>query len=66
MTNADEVAQAVAKLSPDELARFRAWFREFEATRPDTKPDLETTATKLGRFAGRAIAEFRKRNPPKT
>ena len=61
----DDIQQAVAKLTPEELAKFRAWFSEFEAARSDNKFDLETTATKLGRFAGRAISEFRKRNPPK-
>lgn len=62
----DDIQQAVAKLTPEELARFRAWFKEFEAARSENKFDLETTATKLGRFAGRAIAEFRKRNAPKS
>jgi hypothetical protein len=65
MTNADEVAQAVSKLSPDELARFRAWFKEFDAAASAKTFDIESTATKLGRLAGRTLAEFRKRNDPK-
>jgi hypothetical protein len=66
MTTVDEIANAVAKLTPEELAQFRAWFKEFEAAGADKPFDLESTATKLGRFAGRTIAEFRKRNTPKS
>lgn len=28
--NIEAIQQAITKLSPEELARFRAWFREFE------------------------------------
>jgi hypothetical protein len=28
--NIEAIQQAVTRLSPEELARFRAWFREFE------------------------------------
>jgi hypothetical protein len=31
----DEVAEAIAKLPPDQLARFRRWFAAFEAGRSD-------------------------------
>jgi hypothetical protein len=57
----EKIAEAVAKLSPDEFARFRRWFAAFEAGRTDHTNELGSTATKLGRFAGRAIAELRKR-----
>ena len=57
----EEIAEAVAKLSPDELARFRRWFAAFEAGRTDHADELDSTATKLGRFTGRALAELRKR-----
>jgi hypothetical protein len=55
----EEIAEAVAKLPPDQLARFRRWFTAFEANRPDK--DLDSAATKLGRFAGRAFAELKRR-----
>lgn len=57
----EEIAEAIAKLPPDQLARFRRWFTAFEAARPDHAEDLDSTATKLGRFAGRAVAEIKKR-----
>jgi hypothetical protein len=57
----EEIAEAVAKLSPEQLARFRRWFSAFEADRADHAKELDSTATKLGRLAGRAFAEMRKR-----
>jgi hypothetical protein len=57
----EEIAEAVAKLQPDEFARFRRWFTAFEAGRPDHAAELNSTATKLGRLAGRAFAELKKR-----
>ena len=57
----EEIAEAVAKLPPDQLARFRRWFTAFEAGRTDHAKELDSTATKLGRLAGRAFAELKKR-----
>jgi hypothetical protein len=57
----EEIAETVAKLPPDQLARFRRWFIAFEAGRTDHAEELDTTATKLGRLAGRAFAELKKR-----
>jgi hypothetical protein len=57
----EEIAEAVAKLQPDQLARFRRWFTAFETGRTDHAEELDSTATKLGRFAGRAFAQFKKR-----
>jgi len=56
----EEVAEAVAKLPPDQLARFRRWLTAFEAGRADHVKELDTTATKLGRLAGRAFSEIEK------
>jgi hypothetical protein len=57
----EEIAEAITKLQPDELARFRRWFAAFDAGRSDHAEMLDSTATKVGRFAGRAFAELRKR-----
>ena len=57
----EEIAEAVARLPPDELARFRRWFTAFETGRADHADELGSTATKLGRFAGRAFAELKRR-----
>jgi hypothetical protein len=55
----EEIEEAILRLPPDELAKLRVWFAEFESGMPP--PKIETTATRLGRLAGRAIADFRKR-----
>ncbi len=57
----EEIAEAIAKLPPDQLARFRRWFTAFEAGRPNHADELNSTATKLGRLAGRALSEWKKR-----
>jgi hypothetical protein len=57
----EEIAEAIVKLPPDQLARFRRWFTAFEAGRTDHAEELDSTATKLGRLAGRAFAELKKR-----
>lgn len=57
----EEIAEAISKLSPEELARFRRWFTAFESGRVNHAEELDSTATKLGRFAGRAFADLRKR-----
>jgi hypothetical protein len=57
----EEIAEAVAKLPPEELARFRRWFTAFKAGRTDHAAELDSAAIKLGRFAGRAFAELKKR-----
>jgi hypothetical protein len=57
----EEIAEAISKLPPEELARFRRWFTAFEAGHANPAEQLDSTAVKLGRFAGRAFAELRKR-----
>src|SRR5712672_2949764 len=57
----EEIAEAVAKLPPDQLARFRRWFTAFEEGRTNHAEELDSAATKLGRLAGRAFAELKRR-----
>ena len=57
----EEIAEAISKLPPDELARFRRWFTAFDVGLANHAEQLDSTAVKLGRFAGRAFAELRKR-----
>ena len=57
----EEIAEAVVKLPPDQLARFRRWFTAFEAGRTNHAEELDSAATKLGRLAGRAVAELKRR-----
>jgi hypothetical protein len=43
----EEIAEAVAKLPPDQLARFRRWLTAFEAGRTDHAEELDSTAPNL-------------------
>jgi len=54
---AEDLEEAVLRLPPHELAKFRAWFADFEAGRVK---EAESTANRLGRLAGRAFANIRK------
>jgi len=56
----EDLEQAVAKLAPDDLARFRAWFEEFDAARFDQKIERDAKAGRLDRLAEAAIDDLRK------
>ena len=57
MTIAD-LKNAVSKLPPDQLARFRAWFEAFDAARFDEKIERDAKAGKLDRLAEQALADY--------
>jgi hypothetical protein len=57
----EDIEEAILKLSPEDLAKLRVWFAEFESGMGAPKPP-EPAAAKFGRLAGRAIAELRKRS----
>jgi hypothetical protein len=56
----EELENAIAKLPPDDLARFRAWFDEFDAARFDQKIERDAKSGKLDCFADQAIDDMRK------
>lgn len=59
--NVEEIQKAIAKLSPDELARFRAWFKEYEnnaisGNAIDSKESIEDTLKRLrGSLKGQGL-----------
>ena len=57
----EDIEEAILRLPPAELAKFRAWFGEFEAGRVNKKSEPQDTASRLGRIAGRTFADLRKR-----
>ena len=59
MTTVEDLEKAVAKLAPDELAKFRAWFEEFEANPFGRTIERDAKDGKLDRLADEALAEFR-------
>ncbi len=54
-----ELQSAVSQLSPQELARFRKWFEEFEAEMWDRKFEVDVKSGKLDNLADQAIADLR-------
>jgi hypothetical protein len=56
----EDLEKEVAKLSPDQLARFRAWFEAFDAARFDEKIERDAKSGKLDKFAERAMDDYRK------
>jgi hypothetical protein len=58
----EDLEKAVAKLPPDQFAKFRAWFEEFEVARFDQKIERDAQAGKLDRMADQAVQDFRNRH----
>jgi hypothetical protein len=59
MTKVDEIERAVAKLAPEELATFRAWFEAFEAEQFDERIARDLAGGKLDAVADEALATHR-------
>lgn len=53
----EDLEKAVAKLPPDQLAKFRDWFETFDAARFDQKIEHDAKAGKLDRLAEQALAD---------
>jgi hypothetical protein len=54
-----EIEQAIAELSPEELARFREWFEEFDARVWDEQIQNDAKTGKLDEIADKAIDAYR-------
>ncbi|ODS32988.1 MAG: hypothetical protein SCARUB_01865 [Candidatus Scalindua rubra] len=62
MTRVQKIEKEVSKMSPEELAQFRAWFEEFDAALWDKRFEEDAKARKLDTVAKKAIADFKKGN----
>ena len=56
----EDIQHAIAKLSVEDCTKLRLWLNDFVARHAEHR-EPETKASKLGRLAGRAVADFRKR-----
>ena len=54
-----DLEKAVVKLSPPELAEFRAWFFEFDADAWDRQFEEDVAAGRLDTIADEALREHR-------
>jgi hypothetical protein len=59
MTTLEDIEKAVTQLPADQLAKFRAWFEEFEAARFDRRIERDARAGRLDKLAEQALADFR-------
>jgi hypothetical protein len=59
MTTVEKLEQAIADLSPDELAQFRAWFAAFDAAAWDRQIEADVRAGRLDALADVALTEHR-------
>lgn len=63
MGNVKSIEKAVEALPPSELAEFRRWFAEFDATVWDKQMDQDANAGKLDKLASEALADFESGSP---
>lgn len=55
-----ELEKVVANLPPKGLARFRAWFQKFDASRWDVQFEDDAKSGKLDRLAEKARSDYKK------
>ena len=53
-----EIEQAITELPPNELARFRQWFEEFDAQVWDEQFERDAKSGKLDNLANKAVKDF--------
>jgi len=60
MSSITEIERAVQQLPPEELAKFREWFAEFDGTAWDRQIEQDAKAGKLDALADEALEDLRK------
>jgi hypothetical protein len=59
MTTVEDIEKAVAKLAPEQFAKFLAWFEDFQARRFDEQIERDVRAGKLDKLAEEALRAHR-------
>jgi len=59
MSQVEMLEQTVKKLSPGQLAAFRSWFIEFDATEWDRQIKMDSATGKLDKLVQRAVDEHK-------
>jgi hypothetical protein len=57
MSEVEQLEQKIQNLSEVELAKFRAWFAEFDANAWDRQFERDAKAGKLDALAGKALRD---------
>ena len=59
MTEVEKLEKSIEGLSPEELAKFRSWFIEFDARAWDRQIEADSKAGKLDRLVNSALADYK-------
>ena len=59
MNEVEQIEERIAKLAPRDLARFRAWFVEFDALVWDDQIEADAKAGKLDHLVAEALADYK-------
>ena len=62
MSEVEQIENRIKNLSPEELAKLRAWFAEFDAQAWDSQIEADSTAGRLDRFIEESLAEHKAGN----
>ena len=57
MSEVEQIENRIKNLSPEELAKLRAWFAEFDAQSWHSQIEADSAAGKLDRFIEESLAE---------
>lgn len=58
MGNVKSIEKAIESLLPSDLAEFRRWFAEFDATAWDKQIEQDAASGKLDKLAAEALADY--------
>lgn len=59
MSEIEQIEQSIRKLSVEQLAKFRAWFIEFDARAWDRQIEADQRAGKLDQLVAEARVEYK-------
>lgn len=59
MSEVEQIEDRIKSLSPEELAKLRAWFAEFDAQAWDRQIEADSKAGKLNRLIEQSLAEHK-------
>ena len=59
MTSVETIERAIEQLPPDELAKLRRWFLEFDAAAWDGQIETDAAAGQFDALAEEALNEYR-------
>jgi hypothetical protein len=59
MSELEDIEKRIRELPPEELAKFRSWFIEFDHALWDRQIEADSKAGKLDKLAAEALADYK-------